>query len=54
MRNQDIPHTVIERAESRLKDAGFKQRVNLQATRMIAETTEIIEAIGGRVVWDGE
>jgi hypothetical protein len=51
MRNQEIPHTVIERAESRLKDAGFKQRVNAQAVRMIEDVTEVTEALGGRIDW---
>ena len=51
MRNQEIPEPVILRAESRLKSMGFKHRVSRQATQMIAEVTEITEALGGRIDW---
>lgn len=51
METQEIPYSVLKRAESRLKDAGFKQRVNAQAARMIADVTEITEALGGRIDW---
>jgi len=51
MRNQEIPHTVISRAEGRLKSMGFKQRLNAQAMRMIEDTTEVVEALGGRIDW---
>ena len=51
MRNQEIPHTIIARAEIRLKSMGFKHRVDLQAAQMIRETTEIVTALGGRIDW---
>lgn len=51
MRNQEIPHAVVEKAESRLREAGFKQRLNVQAVRMIEDTTEVVEALGGRIDW---
>lgn len=52
MRNQEIPHNVVTRAERRLKSMGFKQRLNAQAIRMIEDTTEVVEALGGRIDWN--
>ena len=54
MKKQEIPEPVLKNAIERLRGQGFKHRVELQAQRMISETTEIVEAIGGRIVWDGE
>ena len=51
MENQEIPHTVLTRAEKRLESMGFKQKIHHQATRMIRDTTEIVEALGGRIDW---
>jgi len=51
MINQEIPEPVILRAESRLKEAGFKHRIKIQAIRMIQDTTEVVEAMGGRIDW---
>jgi len=51
MRNQEIPHVVVERAKSRLREAGFKQRLNAQAIRMIEDVTEITNYLGGRIDW---
>lgn len=51
MRNQEIPYMVVTRAEKRLKSMGFKQRLNAQAIRMIEDTTEVVEALGGRIDW---
>jgi hypothetical protein len=42
---------VVTRAEKRLKSMGFKQRLNAQAVRMIEDTTEVVEALGGRIDW---
>lgn len=51
MRNREIPYMVVTRAEKRLKSMGFKQRLNAQAVRMIEDTTEVVEALGGRIDW---
>jgi hypothetical protein len=51
MENQEIPYTVIARAEKRLKSMGFKQKIRYQAIRMIQDTTEVVEALGGRIDW---
>lgn len=51
MRNQEIPKKVLIRAERRLVSMGFKQKVQYQAIRMIRDTTEVVEALGGRIDW---
>lgn len=51
METKEIPYTVIARAEKRLKSMGFKQKIRYQAIRMIQDTTEVVEALGGRIDW---
>lgn len=51
MRKQEIPNNILLRAEKRLKEIGFKKRIHYQAINMIIDTTEVVEALGGRIDW---
>lgn len=50
---QAIPEDVLQRAIKRLKGAGFTFKTERQARYMIAETTEVVNALGGRIDWSG-
>ncbi|RJS69055.1 hypothetical protein CW696_07710 [ANME-2 cluster archaeon] len=49
--NTQIPESALNKAVERLRRQGFRHRVDLQAARMIAEVTEIVEALGGSIIW---
>lgn len=46
-----IPEDVLEKAINRLKAKGFRRQVESQARYMIEDTTEVVTALGGRIVW---
>lgn len=46
-----IPDTVLQAAIDRLKAKGFSRAVESQARYMIEDTTEVVTALGGRIVW---
>ena len=49
---REIPENVLEKAINRLKAGGFKRELARQARYMIEDTTEVVNALGGRIEWE--